>query len=59
MIKLHKQKGWETFGAENVGKKLFNDYERTLIIAANLGTAAAGKDAKLIAATAPDVKYCE
>ena len=41
--------------AKNVGKKILNNPGRALEIAANLGTAAASKNPKLIAATAPDV----
>ena len=41
--------------AKNVGKKILNNPGRALEIAANIGTAAASKIPKLIAATAPDV----
>ena len=41
--------------AKNVGKKIFNNPDRALEIAAIIGTAAASKNPKLIAATAPDV----
>ena len=40
--------------AKNVGKTLLNNRARALEIAANIGTAAASKNPKLIAATAPD-----
>ena len=40
--------------AKNVGKKILKNPGRTLEIAANIGTAAASKNPKLIAATAPD-----
>ena len=40
---------------KNVGKKIRNNPGRALEIAANIGTAAATKDPKLIAATAPQV----
>ena len=39
--------------AKNVGKKILNNPGRAL--AANIGTAAASKNPRLIAATAPDV----
>ena len=39
--------------AKNVGKKILNNPGRALEIAANNGTAAASKNPKLIAATAP------
>ena len=42
--------------AKNVGKKILNNPGRALEIAANIGTAAASKNPKLIAATAPDIK---
>ena len=42
--------------AKNVGKKILNNPARALEIAANIGTAAASKNPKLIAATAPDIK---
>ena len=41
--------------AKNVGKKILNNPGRALEIATNIGTAAATKNPKLIAATAPDV----
>ena len=41
--------------AKNVGKKILNNPDRALEIAANIGTAAASENPKLIAATAPDV----
>ena len=41
--------------AKNVGKKILNNPGRALEIAANFGTAAASKNPKLIAATAPDI----
>ena len=41
--------------AKNVGKKILNNPGRALEIAANIGTAAAIKNPKLIAATAPDI----
>ena len=41
--------------AKNVGKKILNNPARALGIAANIGTAAASKNPRLIAATAPDV----
>ena len=41
--------------AKNVGKKILNNPGRALEIAANIGTAAASKNPKLIAATAPDI----
>ena len=40
--------------AKNVGKKILNNPGRALEIAANIGTAAASKNPKLIAATATD-----
>ena len=40
---------------KNVGKKILNNPGRALEIAANIGTAAACKNPKLIAATAPDI----
>ena len=40
--------------AKNVGKKILNNPARALEIAANIGTAAASKSPKLIAATAAD-----
>ena len=42
--------------AKNVGKKKVNNPGRALVLAANIGTAAASKNPKLIAATAPDIK---
>ena len=41
--------------AKSVGKKILNNPGRTLELAANIGTAAASKNPKLIAATAPDI----
>ena len=41
--------------ARNVGKKTLNNPARALEISANIGTAAASKNPKLIAATAPEV----
>ena len=41
--------------AKNVEKKILNNPGRALEIAANIGTAAAIKNPKLIAATAPDI----
>ena len=41
--------------AKSVGKKILNNPGRALEIAANNGTAPAGKNPKLIAATAPEV----
>ena len=41
--------------AKNVGKKIFNNPGRASELAANIGTAAASKNPKLIAATAPDI----
>ena len=41
--------------AKNVGKKILNNPGRAIEIAANIGTAAAIKNPKLIAATAPDI----
>ena len=41
--------------AKNVGKRILNNPGRALEIAANIGTAAASKNPRLIAATAPDV----
>ena len=41
--------------AKNVGKKILNNPGRALEIAAKIGTAAASKNPKLIAATAPDI----
>ena len=41
--------------AKNVGKKILNNPGRALKLAANIGTAAAGKNPRMIAATAPDI----
>ena len=41
--------------AKNVGKKILNNPGRALEIAANIGTAAASKNPRMIAATAPDI----
>ena len=41
--------------AKNVGKKILNNPRRALEIAANIGTAAASKNPRMIAATAPDI----
>ena len=41
--------------AKNVGKKILNNPGRALEIAANIGTAAASKNPRMIAATAPNV----
>ena len=41
--------------AKNVGKKMLNNHGRALELAANIGTAAASKNRKLFAATAPDI----
>ena len=41
--------------AKNVGKKILNNPGRALEIASNIGTAAASKNPRLIAATAPEV----
>ena len=41
--------------AKNVEKKILNNPGRALEIAANIGTAAASKNPKFIAATAPDI----
>ena len=41
--------------ASHVGKKILNNPGRALEIAANLGTAAASKNPRMIAATAPDI----
>ena len=41
--------------AKNVGKKILNNPGRALEIAANIGTEAASKIPKLIAAAAPDI----
>ena len=44
-----------TKAAKNVGKKILNNPGRALEIAANIGTAAASKNRRMIAATAPDI----
>ena len=41
--------------AKSVGKKTLNNPCRALEIAANIGTAAASKNHRMIAATAPDI----
>ena len=41
--------------AKSVGKKILNNPGRALELAANIGTAAASKNPKLIAATSPDI----
>ena len=41
--------------AKNVGKKTLNNPGRALELAANIGTAAASKNPRMIAATAPDI----
>ena len=41
--------------AKSVGEKILNNPGRALELAANIGTAAASKNPKLIAATAPDI----
>ena len=41
--------------AKNVGKKILNNPGRALELAANIGAAAASKNPKLIAASAPDI----
>ena len=41
--------------AKNVGKKILNIPGRALELAANIGTAAADKNPRMIAATAPDI----
>ena len=41
--------------AKNVGKKILNNPGRAFELAANIGTAAASENPKLIAATAPDI----
>ena len=41
--------------AKNVGKKILNNPTRALEIASNIATAAATKNPKIIASTAPDV----
>ena len=40
--------------AKNVGKKILNNSGRALELAANIGTAAASKNSRMITATAPD-----
>ena len=42
-------------GAKNVGKKILNNPGRALELAANVGTAAAGKNPRMMAATASDI----
>ena len=41
--------------AKSVGKKILNNPGRALELAANIGTAAASKNPRMIAATAPDI----
>ena len=41
--------------AKSVGKKILNNPGRSLELAANIGTAAASKNLRMIAATAPDI----
>ena len=41
--------------AKNVGKKILNNPGRALELAATIGTAAASKNPRMIAATAPDI----
>ena len=41
--------------AESVGKKILNNPGKALKLAANIGTAAASKNSRMIAATAPDI----
>ena len=41
--------------AKNVGKKILTNPGRALELAANIGTAAASKNPRMIAATAPDI----
>ena len=41
--------------AKNVGKKILNNRGREPELAANIGTAAASKNPRMIAATAPDI----
>ena len=41
--------------AKNVGKKILNNPGRALDLAANIGTTAASKNPRMIAATAPDI----
>ena len=68
LIVSDRTKNWEGLGdfskhlgeaagsaAKNVGKKILNIQGRALELAANIGTAAATKNPKLIAASAPDV----
>ena len=43
--------------AKNVGKKILNNPGRALELAANIGTAAASKNPRMIAATAPIIKF--
>ena len=46
--------------AKNVGKKILNNPGRALELAANIGTAAASKNPRMIAATAPDfIKFVQ
>ena len=60
-IKLYKQKDLVIFfkhlgsAAKNVGKKILNNPGRALELAAIIGTAAASKNPRMIAATAPDI----
>ena len=60
VFKQFKQKDWVTSlnilaKLQNVGKKFLNNPGRALELAANIGTAAASKNPKLFAATAPDI----
>ena len=61
MIKLYKQNISVIFlillrkAAKNFGKKVLNNPGRALEIAAKIGTAAASKNPKFIAAIAPDI----
>ena len=41
--------------AKNFGKKIINNPGRTLELAANIRTAAASRNPRMIAATAPDI----
>ena len=41
--------------AKNVGMKILNNPRRALEVAANIGTAAASKNPRMIAATAPGI----
>ena len=41
--------------AKKVGKKILNNPGRALELAANIGTAAASKNPRMIAGTAPDI----